>query len=58
MLKAKVTDAGDAVSGATVSAKGHSKTTSAKGAAKLTISGSEATTSPSPSPIPAIAPSR
>jgi hypothetical protein len=39
-LKAKVTDAGDAVSGATVSAKGQSKTTNAKGSAKLTISGS------------------
>ncbi|MGZ4258726.1 MAG: hypothetical protein ACXVR0_00215 [Solirubrobacteraceae bacterium] len=40
-LKAKVTDAGDAVSGATVSAKGLSKTTSAKGSAKLTVSGSK-----------------
>ena len=39
-LKAKVTDAGDAVSGATVSAKGQSKTTSATGSAKLTITGS------------------
>ena len=39
-LNAKVTDAGDAVSGATVSAKGQSKTTPATGSAKLTISGS------------------
>ncbi len=39
-LTAKVTDAGDAVSLATVSAKGQSKTTSAIGSAKLTISGS------------------
>ena len=39
-LKANVTDAGDAVSGATVSAKGQSKTTSPTGSAKLTISGS------------------
>jgi hypothetical protein len=39
-LTASVTDAGDAVSGATVSAKGQSKTTNAKGSAKLTISGS------------------
>jgi hypothetical protein len=39
-LTAKVTDAGDAVSGATVSAKGQSKTTGAKGSATLTISGS------------------
>jgi hypothetical protein len=38
-LKADVTDAGDSVSGATVSAKGKSKTTNAKGSAKLTISG-------------------
>jgi hypothetical protein len=40
-LKAKVADAGDAVSGAKVSAKGQSKTTSAKGSAKLTVSGSK-----------------
>lgn len=40
-LTANVTDAGDAVSGATVSAKGQSKTTSAKGSAKLTVSGSK-----------------
>ena len=39
-LTAKVTDAGDAVSSATVSAKGQSKTTGATGSAKLTISGS------------------
>ena len=39
-LTATVTDAGDAVSGATVSATGQSKTTNAKGSAKLTISGS------------------
>jgi hypothetical protein len=39
-LKAVVTDAGDAVSGATVSAKGKSKTTGAKGSAQLTINGS------------------
>ena len=39
-LTANVTDAGDAVSGATVSAKGQSKTTSANGSAKLTIVGS------------------
>ena len=39
-LNATVTDAGDAVSGATVSAKGQSKTTNAKGSAKLTIAGS------------------
>src|ERR1700729_2526372 len=39
-LTATVTDAGDAVSGAAVSAKGQSKTTNAKGSAKLTISGS------------------
>ena len=42
-LTANVTDAGDAVSGATVSAKGQSKTTSAKGSAKLTVSGSKGT---------------
>ena len=40
-LTANVTDAGDAVSGATVSAKGQSKTTNAIGSAKLTVSGSE-----------------
>ena len=40
-LNAKVTDAGDAVSGATVSAKGKSKTTNASGVAKLTVSGSK-----------------
>jgi len=39
-LKAKVTDAGDAVSLAKVSAKGQSNTTSAAGLAKLTITGS------------------
>ena len=39
-LTAKVTDAGEAVSGATVSAKGQSTTTNAKGSAKLTIKGS------------------
>lgn len=39
-LTANVTDAGDAVGGATVSAKGQSKTTSSKGSAKLTINGS------------------
>ena len=39
-LKAKVTDAGDAVSGASVSAKGQSKTTNAKGSAKFTVKGS------------------
>lgn len=39
-LKVNVTDAGDAVSGATASAKGQSKTTNAKGSANLTISGS------------------
>jgi hypothetical protein len=40
-LTAKVTDAGDAVSSATVSAKGQSKTTNATGSAKLTVSGSK-----------------
>lgn len=39
-LKVKVTDAGDAVSGATASAKGQSKTTNSTGTANLTISGS------------------
>ncbi len=39
-LTVKVTDAGDAVSSAKVSAKGQSKTTSATGSAKLTIKGS------------------
>ena len=39
-LKVKVTDAGDAVSGAKASAKGQSKTTNSTGTAKLTISGS------------------
>ena len=39
-LKVNVTDAGDAVSGAAVSAKGQSKTTNAKGVAKLTVKGS------------------
>ena len=39
-LQVKVTDAGDAVSSAKVSAKGQSKTTSATGSAKLTIKGS------------------
>jgi hypothetical protein len=37
----KVTDAGDAVSGATVSAKGQSKTTGAPGTAKLTLNGAK-----------------
>ncbi len=41
MLTAKVTDAGDAVSSATVSAKGQSKSTNATGSAKLTVSGSK-----------------
>ena len=40
-LTVKVTDAGDVVSGAKVSAKGQSKTTNSKGSAKLTISGSK-----------------
>lgn len=39
-LAVKVTDAGDAVAAAKVSAKGTSKTTNSKGSAKLTISGS------------------
>ncbi len=39
-LQAKVTDAGDPVSGATVSTKGQSKTTNAQGSTKLTIGGS------------------
>jgi hypothetical protein len=39
-LTAKVTDAGDAVSGAKLTAKGQSKTTDPKGSAKLTVSGS------------------
>ncbi len=39
-VKVKVTDAGDAVSGATASAKGHSATTSSSGKAKLIVSGS------------------
>ncbi len=39
-LTTKVTDAGDAVSSATVSANGQSKTTSATGVANLTTSGS------------------
>ncbi len=39
-LEAKVTDAGDAVAAATVSAKGKSTTTNSKGSAKLTIGGS------------------
>jgi hypothetical protein len=38
-LKAHVTDAGDPVSGATVAAKGSSKSTNGSGDAKLTISG-------------------
>ncbi len=38
-LAVSVTDAGDAVSGATVSAKGQSKTTNSKGVAKLSLSG-------------------
>jgi hypothetical protein len=39
-LNVKVTDAGDAVSGAKASAKGQNKKTNSKGTAKLTISGS------------------
>ncbi len=39
-LQIKVTDAGDAVSSAKVSAKGQSKSTNASGVAKLTIKGS------------------
>jgi hypothetical protein len=39
-LIVKVTDAGDAVAGTTVSAKGHHKKTNAHGVAKLTIVGS------------------
>jgi hypothetical protein len=39
-LNAKVTDAGDAVKGAKVYAKGQSKMTNTNGTAKLTISGS------------------
>ncbi len=39
-LDAKVTDAGDAVAAAKVSAKGTSKATNSKGSAKLTIGGS------------------
>jgi len=39
-LKARATDAGDAVSGATVSATGSHKSTNGTGEAKLTISGS------------------
>ena len=39
-LDVKVTDAGNAVSGAKASAKGQSKTTNSTGTAKLTISGS------------------
>jgi hypothetical protein len=39
-LSVQVTDAGDAISGATVTAKGQSKTTNAKGSAQLTINGS------------------
>ena len=39
-LKVGVTDAGDPVSGATVTAKGKSKTTNGKGHAKLKVSGS------------------
>ena len=44
MLTAKVTDAGDAVSGATVSAKGQSKTTNAKGSPSSRSAGQRATT--------------
>ena len=40
-LKAKVTDAGDAVSGAKVSVKGQSNKTNTQGSAKLTVSGSK-----------------
>jgi hypothetical protein len=40
-LSADVNDAGDAVSGAKVSAKGTSKTTNTSGTAKLTVSGSK-----------------
>ena len=39
-MNVKVTDAGDAVSGAKASAKGQSKKTNSTGTAKLTISGS------------------
>jgi hypothetical protein len=39
-LSVKVTDAGDAVSGAKATAKGQSKKTNSKGTAKLTVSGS------------------
>ncbi|HET9102851.1 MAG TPA: sialidase family protein [Solirubrobacteraceae bacterium] len=39
-LTAKVTDAGDAASGATVAAKGQSKTTNSKGATSITLAGS------------------
>ena len=38
-LNAKVTDAGDTVSGAQVSAKGQTKTTNTQGSAKLTVAG-------------------
>ena len=41
-LLVTVTDAGDAVSGATASAKGQQKKTNAKGVAKLTLTGSSA----------------
>lgn len=39
-VKVKVTDAGDTVSGASASAKGHHKSTNANGKAKLVVSGS------------------
>lgn len=39
-LTVTVTDAGDAVSGATVSVKGHTKKTNSKGVAKITLPGS------------------
>jgi hypothetical protein len=38
-LTVTVTDAGDAVSGATVTVKGHTKKTSSKGGAKITLAG-------------------
>jgi hypothetical protein len=40
-LTVTVTDAGDAVSGATVTVKGHVKKTSSKGVAKITLPGSD-----------------
>ncbi len=38
-LTVTVTDAGDAVSGAAVTVKGHTKKTSSKGVAKITLAG-------------------